>query len=811
MDKHIDELEKIYEEMKKEAEKDSKKEFNIKDFDNIIVEDDIIDTQFFEDNCVNDLINFINTYNRTSLINSLQFQKNKALHCFIDFISFKKILHRFYKDYNSKVDFKKFNSYHIIYEEQDEKINNILNISEDLSEEKSLKEFTKPKSNDNSKSKILNKSTESSKNKTHKQDSRNKNISNKSTKEEKIKNNSGIGKSSLTLDDDKKTKTIDIETKEKNLNITDKINKKNKEKTTNFGNTENSDGLAYERNATDFIKYALFFSFLEKEVEFPEKINLQFDERFLQMVGIEKSKKMKENIQFDLVVKSLFKNDLESLIENLKSNIFLKEKMNLKNYSKDTRFDLLIEVARNYFMQSQDKYNQINTYLTLIKIINYFKKLKNNGEISKEQTIQYNTIVTKLKINPEHEQIFILITNGSYHLLSQIISLYNEKKFTEIKKEKVDLNKLEYSFDYKDETDRKLYNFIKEKPINKVLSASKNRRNIPNLKKFLQILYDLEESNIPYSIIYFEDDLRNSFDNNILNKFCFRLKYEDNFLVNTKNNNYKKVAQEIEKIDKINQANLLFKTKTNNFINILTKAEVKVKRLIDEYYIKLKNNNNLSTFIENTMDKYLKFPNVDYFVRNKAKIYLDVNEPSTLIIIKKLKNLFNCKFILTDFGAIDYQNYLSKLYTNLIKWLLDINMDLFSIDYTNNINYKDNGFFSSDNILEVIEYNLKKYLKIEPFFDRKMDLKDLMYDESVIADKTFYEEFKNILEPIVDESKKLFLPSINLINPKDILMQIINNCKCHYFYSLLFSKINYYFDLNRSDINLKLFNIFKKN
>ena len=50
-----------------------------------------------------------------------------------------------------------------------------------------------------------------------------------------------------------------METKEKKLNITDKINKKNKEKTTNFGNTENSDGLAYERNATDFIKYALFF------------------------------------------------------------------------------------------------------------------------------------------------------------------------------------------------------------------------------------------------------------------------------------------------------------------------------------------------------------------------------------------------------------------------------------------------------------------------------------------------------------------------------------------------------------------------
>ena len=91
-----DEFKQIYEELKKESLKDKKVSLN---FENIQL-NEILSTlkyeDFFEDKeFENDLINFISTYNRTNLINSPIYQKQKALMYFKDFISFQKILFKF--------------------------------------------------------------------------------------------------------------------------------------------------------------------------------------------------------------------------------------------------------------------------------------------------------------------------------------------------------------------------------------------------------------------------------------------------------------------------------------------------------------------------------------------------------------------------------------------------------------------------------------------------------------------------------------------------------------------------------------------
>ena len=91
-----------------------------------------------------------------------------------------------------------------------------------------------------------------------------------------------------------------------------------------------SNGNSYEENAIDFIKYALFFSSLEKQIAIPEKLTLNFDNELLQKVYIIPNY-FKDSIQLDLVVKNLSKKELEEFLDNLKNNIFLKERLNLKN------------------------------------------------------------------------------------------------------------------------------------------------------------------------------------------------------------------------------------------------------------------------------------------------------------------------------------------------------------------------------------------------------------------------------------------------------------------------------------------------
>ena len=91
--------------------------------------------------------------------------------------------------------------------------------------------------------------------------------------------------------------------------------------------------------------------------------------------------------------------------------------------------------------------------------------------------------------------MLILITNGSYHLLSQIIKFSNKNKFQDIAKGEIKKEKV-YSFDYENNTDKILSDLVEGTPIHRIFSLIKNNRNIPNLSKFLNILSDLDESKI---------------------------------------------------------------------------------------------------------------------------------------------------------------------------------------------------------------------------------------------------------------------------------------------------------------------------
>ena len=333
-----DEFKKIYEELRKESLKDDKVNLN---FENIELEETLSILKyddFFEDKELeNDLINFISTYNRTNFINSPIYQKQKALIYFKDFISFQKILFKFkVQTEKEKQNDLKINSCLTIHPEK----NVILNLSQDISINDGLK--------------MEEQIIENKKNSSIENDKLNKN----STEDKKV-NISQV--SDVNQTKNKNTENSFYSNKSRSFQSKSKKKEKQKDKDEsnfNIETIEKSDGKSYEENSIDFIKYALLFSSLEKKVSNPEHLPLNFNDELLKKPEIDKNN-LQPSIKLDLVVNNLSKKELEELITNLKNNIFLKGKLNLEKYSDEQNFDLLIEVAKNYFYQSQDKFQQL--------------------------------------------------------------------------------------------------------------------------------------------------------------------------------------------------------------------------------------------------------------------------------------------------------------------------------------------------------------------------------------------------------------------------------------------------------------------
>ena len=361
MDDPLDEFNKIYEELREISLKENQVNLMIGEMQC----DDISDInhyeEFFDDkDFQEDLINFLSAYNRTNLINSPIYQKQKALNYFKEFILFQKIISNYKADASkTKQNDSELKSFLIIHPEK----NQILNLSEERTSDK------EPKSEELIS--LNHQNSEIEKSKLNKSNIlfENKFNSMKDSKESKKINNAIYQNKSanegkfLNISEKNKSK------KSKNLEKKD-MNKFDVEK------VEISNGNSYESNAIDFIKYLLFASSLEKDIIIPDQLKLEFNDKLLNIADIKERKSIKDSIKFDLVVKDLTKKELKEFLDILNNNIFLKEKLNLENYADNKKFDLLIEVAKNYFFQSQDKFFQLRSYTALIKILNFLDKHK---------------------------------------------------------------------------------------------------------------------------------------------------------------------------------------------------------------------------------------------------------------------------------------------------------------------------------------------------------------------------------------------------------------------------------------------------
>lgn len=764
---NFDEFKTIYEEMKQESLKDQEMDLEKELEKNVALSENNINeiNEFLKDSeCVQDLNNFIFAFNRQNLINSKFYQKNKGFHYFEDFISFKNLKFKCHKDNDKKDAFVKyFSSLDLIPEKKE---------IQELIDSSSLSEKKKESiiKND-SKSIELNKSGYKG----------NINKSNENLSKSK-KLNKSVGEISLSPKKDYKEKTKD------NLE---------------FEKIEMSNGISYENNAIDFIKYALCYSFLKKEITIPGLVNMKFDDKLLEKAGVANLKVTKDSVKFDLAIKDMSKEDMVKFFNRIKKNVFQKEKLDLDSES-NHNFDLLIEVARNYFYQSQDKYAQINAYILLIKILNYLRDINEEDENYMEFKKLNEIICDKLKVNEKNEKILILITNGSYHLLSQIIKFSNKNKFEDIEK-KEEEKKGKDNANMDKETHKILSDLIKDTSISKTFSFLQNNRNIPNLNKFLNILSDLDKSNLKYSIIYFEDDIKISLENYILNEIMFQEKYNHAELKKF-HENYKMILENIQKSDYTNIKNLSFKKEMNDFINLLTTTKSEIKIAFDNYYNSLMENENIKIIAEKIK---LDIGKYSFFNNNIAKIYLVKDHPSTKKIVDDFKAILNCDFKYLELHIKNYSNYLATVGGMIDIWLSDILRSYLTVNYRDNIYFTNDEFLETKNILEVIQYNFNKYFNDKYEIDKNIDISSLNYDSSSKADSEFFEKLSKLLDTIFEKFQKLF--DKNTTKKQEIIYSIINNCKCKCIYFLVFNQIHKVgLAENRNSLSGKILNLVKK-
>ena len=737
---------------------------------------------------------------------------------FKEFILFQKIISNYKADASkTKQNDSELKSFLIIHPEK----NQILNLSEERTSDKEPKSeglISLNHQNSEIEKSKLNKSNILFENKFN---------SMKDSKESKKINNTIYQNKSanegkfLNISEKNKSK------KSKNLEKKD-MNKFDVEK------VEMSNGNSYESNAIDFIKYVLFASSLEKDIIIPDQLKLEFNDKLLNIADIKERKSIKDSIKFDLVVKDLTKKELKEFLDILNNNIFLKEKLNLENYADNKKFDLLIEVAKNYFFQSQDKFFQLKSYTALIKILNFldehkalldseglndildkldiknlssnshkkadiFEKDKEvhqnpssklNEKSEKKNEIEYKKlyedIYRKLKLSKGNVKVFILITDGSYHLLSQIIKFSKDNKYEEL----INMNFIDekdYSFDYNNDIDKILSTLIKNTSISKIFSYNKNNRNIHNFNKFLEILSTLEKYKIPHCIIYYEDDIKISMDNQILNELILLLKYNKSKIEKDFKGKFEALEKKIKERDYINYSNLTFKNKINEFINLLTTEEVQIKRLVNKYINVLDENEKINNIVKEIK---VQFGDVKFFKKNILKIYLDKSNKYTSTIENYLKSIFTLESIYLNSKYEKYKNYLNSINEQISSWLNNI-INRYSSYKNKGIYYFENGKLATNNILEVIQYNLNKYFDIEIKINKNnINLKDLDYDDSINEDKEFYDAVYLILNEIMKTFKEIFKKDIDI---KILIKPLINNCKCYCLYSKIFESIIQFF------------------
>ena len=458
-------------------------------------------------------------------------------------------------------------------------------------------------------------------------------------------------------------------------------------------NFDNIDGKGYEY----YVKRTIFAMFILIKLYNFEILNPKdvLYNKLMSISKIEKIENLNDTFEMDMVINGLLLNNIKLLVDKYPKHFFFEDQLNIKDENLNDKVNIVSEISKDLIKDIKNKLIQEKKYINILKAFDKYR----TEEILAILNNDNKQILDSFLIDVNNENLFILITNGSYFLLKFAVNIIKslfrknnieEKEIIKIIKDKVDieLNKKDNSL---------IYKFIQKK-----------KNFCERLYKLYLFFDNLRKNNIRHCLLYIGEESGTEFEDGIISLMNLKkiqtVKDDLNIIFTTKNiiHDLSRIRDDSDAFIKnfwndikeslINNSKQIrdifgsYTLKNNDYIPIKVYVSKENEKNINEIYKYKYFNYEINTF--NSNDKLAIY---DKIVENTSDIILFVDDDSYLQykLNKNSKNIYSFpyknlntffKLVLEGMNiefikAKCYSSYLLDIDDNIIKKKDILNID----------------------------------------------------------------------------------------------------------------------------------------
>ena len=375
--------------------------------------------------------------------------------------------------------------------------------------------------------------------------------------------------------------------------------------------------------------------------------------------------KINEVYEIDMVIDDFYIEDLKLLLDKYPKHFFFQEQLELDSENSKKKVNIISEICKDLINGASDKKIQEKRYINIIKT---FDKLRNNNYLFLDDTM-IKKIIDSFMIDPNKENIFIYITNGSYFLLKYAVKTI-ETIFEELKQKQMNDKDVKKFIEKKINLEKIknesliIYNIIKNWNINSL---------VEKFFSFYILFNELRINKIKHCLFYIGEESGTEYEDSIVKIANLKqiVLNEDDIYINYM---VKNLIYELIKI-RDNFCNILSEYGKEMLKKLFEIKDEKIKILLEPFNLKKE----------------------DLF---KIKIYLDENDKVTVGELEK-EHKFNY-----DISFLD-----EKKMSNMIDNMGQITYDFTVFISKNNLSTKYMAILGKTYLGErlVFFYDLNKY------------------------------------------------------------------------------------------------------
>ena len=548
------------------------------------------------------------------------------------------------------------------------------------------------------------------------------------------------------------------------------------------------DGISYEH----YVKRTIFVMLFVLKID---------DYQFLHPTGVPYKKLMEKShviepdkikgdvFEIDLLINGFRIKDLILLINQYPKYFFFSEKLQLNDIKNNNKVNIVSEISKDLINSAPKKYKLEEKYINVLKA---FTKIRTN-EILAVTNEEYKKIIDSFLIEPDNENIFIFITNGSYFLLKfaveKIEEIFNNTKLSQ-----------KSSQDIRNFIDKEINGEKKKGESSIYYNCINNINNLTDkLFTFYQIFYDLRKNNIKHCLFYIGEESGTEYEDGIL-KICKEKKSE---IIKNDISATFKIKKLISDLSKINL----------NFENIIKDFEKKVKEIIimnekkindlfQPYNLQENDLIKIKIYITENEKSYLN--GIEKFEKFRYEINVLNNEEMIEAFQKIIEDKINIIWFPSDNAKLlmmvknniskDEQIYGMKPETSveLLELIPKVLPDEFILRKCYTVENINPNIFKSDEIFDITKLlnKIKDDLKIEI---RRQEIDELL---KISLDKNILEHFYNDIKENINSVNKVIeiqncenkLKIFKEIYEKRIIL-LTENIKAIIFYDYVYYSI----------------------